>query len=165
MSISARVLDGAIVAALGLYLILLVHIVSHESERQPVVDQIRLAVTLEHQIGALDVAMRIAPLMNILKRVQHLSDQAQCADFACQPIVGRLVQHLLQVGAVTIHYKKSVFFVVVVACAWWNVFGHGQMLQTFNPHKIFDFKDKINWGVFLFIERQNILSSSLAQLL
>ena len=117
MRVPARVLDGAIVAALRLYLILLVQIVSHESERQPVVDQIRLGVTLEHQIAALDVAMRIAPLMNVLKCVQHLSDQAQCPDLACQPIADRLVQHLLQVSAVTLHYKKSVFFVVIIACA------------------------------------------------
>ena len=108
MRVPARILDGAIVPALRLYLILL--IVSHESERQPVVDQIRLAVTLEHQITALDVAMRIDPLMNVLKCLQHLSDQAQCPDLDCHPADCRP-------PFPTIHYKKSVFFLVIIACA------------------------------------------------
>lgn len=81
MSVATRVLYRAIVTPLRLYLVLLMHVVSLEALSQAEIDQKTLVIVAQHQIGALDVAMRVAALVNVLETEHDLTHETHDADF------------------------------------------------------------------------------------
>ena len=112
MGITARVFYCAVVATFRLDLVLLVNIVSLEPLRKAKVDQVGLVVTLEHQIGALDVAMSVALLVNVLETLHDLAHETQDARLV-ELMRRRLVDHGLQVLEKAVHDQEPVFFLIV----------------------------------------------------
>ena len=137
MSVSTRVLNGAVVASLGLDLVLLVYVVALEAIGEAEVDEIGLVVALEHEVGALDVAMSVAARMHVLESVEHLTRQTQHGRLADAMRTVRLVEHRLQIAHIALHHQKAVLARAVRAQARRDILGHRQMLEALGASESF----------------------------